>query len=273
MGDMRDSKIARRALLALAVGVITGPAGAHEHRTHGEARRRRHARSHLRHVIALDPGHGGVDPGAISPHGFYEKRITLATARDLARDLDATGRYRAVLTRSRDVFVPLRERVRRARAAHAELFLSIHADALPDSAMRGLSVYTLSEKASDHETAALAARENKDDFVAGLRLSRQSRVIAAILFDLARRHTDNQSLMLAHAIVTELGRAVPLLEKPHRSAAFVVLTAPDIPSALVELGCVSNPLDERLLQQPRYRRRLARGLLRAIDDYFAAPPA
>jgi len=223
-----------------------------------------------RRVIALDPGHGGVDPGAVSPHRVYEKDITLAAARELARQLAATGRYRTILTRRGDIFVPLGRRVARARANRAELFLSIHADVLPDRAMRGLSVYTLSNEASDRATAALAQRENKDDFVAGVQLSRQPREIGAILFDLARRQTDNLSLTLAHAIVAELGRAVPLLEKPHREAGFAVLTAPDMPSALVELGCLSNPDDERLLRQPGYQQRLARGLMQAIDDYFAA---
>jgi N-acetylmuramoyl-L-alanine amidase len=153
---------------------------------------------------------------------------------------------------------------------HAELFVSIHADALPDSEMRGLSVYTLSDRASDRETAALAIRENKDDFVGGIRLSRQRRDIAPILLDMARRQTNNGSLALAHTIVAELGRAVPLLDKPHRSAGFAVLTAPDMPSVLVELGCLSNPAEERLLPQRAYQQRLARGLLRAIEDYFAA---
>jgi N-acetylmuramoyl-L-alanine amidase len=272
---MPDITIARRALLALAAGIVMGlrpfdPAAAH--RAHAHRHRRRHAAKHRR-VVALDPGHGGVDPGAISPHRFYEKTITLATARELARQLYATGRYRAVLTRSGDTFVPLRKRVARARAHHAELFLSLHADALPDRAMRGLSVYTLSEEASDREAAALAGRENKDDFVAGVHLKRQPRVIGAILLDLAQRQTNNLSQKLANAIVGQLGRRVPLLEKPHRSAGFVVLTAPDIPSALVELGCLSNPVEERRLRRHDYQRQLAHGLVGAIDDYFAAAPA
>ena len=220
-------------------------------------------------TIALDPGHGGVDPGAISPRGLKEKAVTLAAARELERQLRASGRYRVVLTRRRDVLVPLRERVIRARRHQAELFLSIHADALPDAAMRGLSVYTLSEEASDRETAALAIRENKDNFVTGLRLSRQPPVIGAILLDLARRQTNNASAALARSIVDKAGRSVTLLHKPHRSAGFTVLTAPDIPSALVELGCLSNPEEERLLAKPAYRRRLAQALVGAIDDYFA----
>jgi len=137
--------------------------------------------SHRQHiylrVVALDPGHGGVDPGAVSPRGIYEKNLTLPTARELARQLEGTGRYRTILTRRGDNFVPLHERVARARANHAVLFLSIHADALPDSTMRGLSVYTLSDQASDRERAALAALENKDDFVAGINLGRQRRDI------------------------------------------------------------------------------------------------
>ena len=265
---MRDIVFARRALLALAAGAVVGmspfrPTGAHP----AGRPRPRHSRKQL-HTVALDPGHGGIDPGAISPHGIYEKTITLATTRELARLLDMTGRYRTVLTRRGDRFVALRERVVRARANHAELFLAIHADVLPDSAMHGLAVYTLSNGASDRETAALAIRENSD--IAGINLSRQPREIGAILLDLARRQTDNRSLTLAHAIVEELGRAVKLLEKPHRSAGFAVLTAPDIPSALVELGCLSNPEDERLLSMRAYQRRLAHGLARAIDDYFAA---
>ena len=265
---MRDTTVARRTLLASAAGFgicawAIGPAEARPH-----ARNPRKPRAKPR-AIALDPGHGGIDPGAISPNGLREKTVTLATARELARLLNASGRYRTLLTRGRDTFVPLRQRVARARASRAELFLSIHADALPDRTLRGLSVYTLSERASDRETAALAMRENKDDFVAGLHLSRQPPVISAILLDLARRQTNNQSLMLARAVIEELGRAVPLLEKPHRAAGFTVLTAPDIPSVLVELGCLSNPAEERLLGQRAHQRRLAEALAQAIDDYFA----
>ncbi len=274
---MRDNVIARRALVLLAASATMFGWGAAPGSAHPAGKQKPHRLAAPRkpppRVLVLDPGHGGVDPGAISPHGLYEKNITLATARELARELDATGRYRPVLTRNRDVFVPLRERVVRARVLHADLLLSIHADALPDRVLRGFSVYTLSDRASDRETAALAERENRDDFVAGLKLSRQPREIGAILLDLARRQTNNRSLTLARTVVAELGRAVPLLEKPHRSAGFVVLTAPDVPSALVELGCLSNPQDERLLPQQAYQRRLAQALVRAIDDYFAAVAA
>jgi N-acetylmuramoyl-L-alanine amidase len=267
---MPDIMIARRTLLALAAGIAACLCPICPIRAQPPAKARPpHPRGRTR-IVALDPGHGGVDPGAISPHGVYEKNLTLPTASSLARQLEATGRYRTVLTRRGDRFVPLRTRVARARASRAELFLSIHADALPDSALRGLSVYTLSNQASDRDTAALAIRENKDDFVGGVHLRRQPREIGAILLDLARRQTNNRSLTLARVIVEELGRVVPLLETPHRAAGFAVLTAPDMPSALVELGCLSNPGDERLLPQRAYQQRLAHGLARAIDDYFAS---
>jgi N-acetylmuramoyl-L-alanine amidase len=270
---MRDIIIARRTLLAVAAGIAAGIWPAPPIRAQLPAKGGpQHPRTHPR-IVALDPGHGGVDPGAISPHGIYEKHLTLSTASELAHQLDSTGRYRTVLTRRSDRFVSLRARVARARANRAELFLSIHADALPDSAMRGLSVYTLSNEASDRVTAALAIRENKDDFVAGVHLSRQPREIGAILLDLARRQTNNRSLTLARMIVEELGRAVRLLETPHRAAGFAVLTAPDMPSALVELGCLSNPGDERLLRQRAHQQRLAHGMARAVDDYFAATVA
>jgi N-acetylmuramoyl-L-alanine amidase len=268
---MRDIIIARRALLALVAclgGALYGPAAAQPAGRHKSSRQpapRGHAR-----LVAIDPGHGGSDPGAISPSGLYEKEITLSTARELARQLEASGRYRTLLTRRGDVFVPLRERVTRAHAGHAELFMSIHADALPNTALRGLSVYTLSDQASDRETAALALRENRDNFAAAVRVSPQSPEIGTILLDMARRQTHNRSLALARAILAELGHAVPLLERPQRAAGFTVLTAPDIPSVLVELGCLSHPDEEGLLSQPAYQKRLAQGLLHALDDYFAA---
>lgn len=220
-------------------------------------------------MVVIDPGHGGIDPGAISPSGVYEKDIVLATARDLARELLARRRFRVALTRGGDEFVALRERVAFAHAQGADLYLSVHADALPNPAMRGLSVYTLSAQASDREAEALALNENQD-IVGGIRLSRQPRDVGNVLVDLARRQTDNLSLELAWQVVVQLGHEVTLLDHPRRSADFAVLTALDIPSALVELGCLSNPYEERLLQQEAYRHRLARGLARAVEAYFAA---
>lgn len=221
-----------------------------------------------RRLIVLDPGHGGVDPGAVGVGGTYEKDIALSTAREAAHLLESTKRYTAHLTRSDDEFVPLEDRVARARAVHGDLFLSIHADAIPSSAVRGASVFTLSERASDAEAAALAARENKADLIAGIDLSRHAPEVSNILLDLARRQTNNLSIALARKLVAELGRDVRLLNNSHRSAGFAVLKAPDIPSALVELGCLSNREEERQLQLASYRRKLATGILRSVIDYF-----
>jgi N-acetylmuramoyl-L-alanine amidase len=223
-------------------------------------------------TVVIDPGHGGVDPGAISPSGVHEKDIALATAWEFARQLAARRGFRVVLTRSTDEFLPLRERVARARAWKADLFLSIHADALPDTEMRGLSVFTQSSRASDREAAALAASQNRADLVGGVSLARHPRDVGNILLDLARRQTSNLSIALARRVVIELGRDAVLLENPQRSADFAVLTAPDVPSALVELGCLSNAAEERLLQQRAYQRKLARSLVRAVEAYFAAHP-
>jgi N-acetylmuramoyl-L-alanine amidase len=224
-------------------------------------------------TVVIDPGHGGVDPGATSPHGVHEKDIVLPTASEFARQLAATRRYRVVLTRSADEFIPLRDRVARARAWKADLFVSIHADALPDADIRGLSVFTLSAQASDREAAALAISENRADFMGGINLSREPREVGNILIDLERRQTGNLSIALARKLVDQLAREAMLLDHPQRSADFAVLTAPDIPSALVELGCLSNPQEERLLQQRAYQQKLARGLVRAVEAYFSASAA
>jgi N-acetylmuramoyl-L-alanine amidase len=262
----RDGSIDRRNLLRLLGSVAAGaalmgigPAALAEPRAKANPKP---------YLVVLDPGHGGIDPGAIGHSGVYEKDVALAAAREVARQLEATRRYRVRLTRKDDEFIPLPERVARARAAGGDLFLSIHADALPNAGMRGASVYTLSEQASDKEAAALAARENKADLIAGIDLSHHEPVVSEILIDLARRQTNNLSIRLARELVTELGHEVRLLNNSHRSAGFVVLKAPDIPSALVEMGCLSNRTEEQLLQRPSYQHKLATGLVRSINDYF-----
>jgi N-acetylmuramoyl-L-alanine amidase len=221
-----------------------------------------------RRTIVLDPGHGGLDPGAIGLSGVFEKDLALDAARLVARELDAGKRYRVVLTRTSDEFVVLQDRVARARAADGDLFLSIHADALPDPGMRGASVFTLSEKASDAQAAALAARENKVDLIAGIDLSRHAPEVSSILIDLARRQTNNQSIRLARRLVNDLGQDVAMLNNSHRSAGFAVLKAPDIPSALVEMGCLSNREEEHALRTPAYRQKVAVGIARSVNDYF-----
>jgi N-acetylmuramoyl-L-alanine amidase len=219
-------------------------------------------------VIMLDAGHGGVDPGAIGLAGTYEKDISLPTVMEVARQLSALKRFQVRFTRKDDQFIPLTDRVTRARAAGADLFLSVHADALPNRAERGASVYTLSEQASDREAAALATRENKADLVAGIDLSQNDPEVSGILIDLARRQTNNLSIQLAQDLVGELGRHVPMLTNSHRSAGFAVLKAPDIPSALVEIGCLSNREQERQLRQGSFRDAIAQSLARSINDYF-----
>jgi N-acetylmuramoyl-L-alanine amidase len=219
-------------------------------------------------VVMLDPGHGGIDPGAIGVNGTHEKAIALATAKEAAKMLEATGRFRVLLTRDDDHYIPLADRVEMAQNAEAELFMSIHADANHDHSVHGASVYTLSEHASDEEAADLAARENRSDKVAGIDLSRHEPIVSEILFDLARRQTNNMSLRFADAIVGELGRQVTLMVHTHRSAGFVVLKAPDIPSALVELGCLSNAQEERELRLVNYQHKLAVSLAYSISDYF-----
>ncbi len=217
--------------------------------------------------VVVDAGHGGVDPGCIGRGGTYEKDVVLDTALKVARGLEASRRYKVSMSRTTDNFVSLEERVIRARALNADLFLSIHADALPERSLRGASVFTLSDKASDKEAAAVAERENRSDLVAGVKYT-QDPEVNEILFDLARRQTNNLSLRLAQQLVVELGHRVRLLRHTHRSAAFVVLKAPDIPSALVETGVLSNAEEERDLRQASYREVVAGALLRSVNDYF-----
>ena len=264
---MNDRTIHRRALLRLLAGTAAA-AGSLAGASRAFAEALAAHPTHKTHLVVLDPGHGGIDPGAIGYSGVYEKDIALATAREVARQLEATKRYRVRMTRTGDEFVPLEGRVAFAHAADGELFLSIHADALPNPGVRGASVFTLSEKASDKEAAELAARENKADLIAGIDLSRHEPVVSEILFDLARRQTNNLSIRLARELVSELGHEVRLLNNSHRSAGFVVLKAPDIPSALVELGCLSNKDEDAQLQQGSYQRKLATGLVRSVNDYF-----
>ncbi|HYG85689.1 MAG TPA: N-acetylmuramoyl-L-alanine amidase [Azospirillum sp.] len=220
-------------------------------------------------LVVLDPGHGGEDPGAVGVGGVYEKDVTLAMARELRRHLEASGRYRVLLTREKDVFIRLRERVGIARDVGADLFISLHADSISSGTVRGLSVYTLSDKASDREAEMLAAKENRADAIAGLNLSGENDLVASILIDLAQRDTMNHSKRFAKAMLENVRKDVTLLpNKPHRQAGFAVLTAPDVPSVLVEMGYLSSRQDASQLTSPRHRERLARGMARAVDSYF-----
>ena len=220
-------------------------------------------------LVMLDPGHGGKDPGAIGVSGTYEKHVSLTTALELQHQLVASGRYRVALTRARDVFIPLEERVARAQERGAALFVSMHADALNDHAVRGASVYTLANTASDAQTAALARRENSADRFLGPSWHGVSPQVARILASLVRQETMRGSGRLAHDLVNSLDQDLPMLPNPDRHAGFVVLKAADIPSVLVEMGFMSNPHDEALLRQAKHRTLVARAMKRAVDAYFA----
>jgi N-acetylmuramoyl-L-alanine amidase len=221
-------------------------------------------------LVMLDPGHGGKDPGAIGVSGTFEKHVALATAEELKRQLEATGRYRVALTRGRDVFVPLDDRVAHAEAQGAALFVSMHADALSDHDVRGASVYTLSNTASDAQTAALAQRENSADRFMGPAWHNTSPEVARILASLVRQETRIGSVRLARGMVGSLDQDLPMLPNPDRHAGFVVLKAADIPSVLVEMGFMSNPRDEAALRRPDHRTKVAMSMKRAVEAYFAA---
>lgn len=219
-------------------------------------------------VIVIDPGHGGQDPGTISRKGILEKNVTLAFAKELAQLLNQTKGYKAYLTRDRDVFIKLRERVNIARKRNADLFISLHADSHPKPDTRGLSIYTLSHIASDKEAERLAAKENKADLFGGLDLSSEVPEVASILIDLTKREVMNFSALLAHKVVSTLSARVQLLGRTHRFANFAVLRALDHPAVLIELGYLSNKQDEKLLNSPSYRKKVAKGLVDAIDTFF-----
>jgi N-acetylmuramoyl-L-alanine amidase len=224
-----------------------------------------------RPLIVIDPGHGGIDTGAkASGNAGDEKTMVLNFALALRDHLEKTGKYRIAMTRSDDTFIPLNERVRIARALKASLFVSIHADYLPkaEGEAQGATVYTLSENASDAEAARLAEAENKADVIAGLDLSREPGDVADILIDLAQRETKSFSVQLARSLVTEMKTATRLHPNPVRSAGFIVLRAPDVPSVLIELGYVSSKEDLRSLKSEAWRNRTAAAMTRAIDAYF-----
>lgn len=224
-------------------------------------------------TIVLDAGHGGEDPGAIGRRGTYEKNVTLSIAKRLKRKIDAEPNMRAVMTRNNDYFVPLQQRVAIARRVQADLFVSIHADAFVRPEARGSSVYVLSERGATSSAARwLAQRENEADLIGGVNLARQDGHLARTLLDLSQTATINDSLKLGTAILSELG-GVNKLHKPKvEQAAFAVLRAPDIPSILVETAFISNPDEERRLNDHAYQEKMADALLRGVRNYFKANP-
>jgi N-acetylmuramoyl-L-alanine amidase len=222
-----------------------------------------------KYIVVIDPGHGGQDPGAIGGNKVAEKTVVLALARELRDQLEKTGRFKVVLTRERDMFVKLSERVKFARNHKADLFVSLHADSINKPGVQGASIYTLSETASDEQTAKLAERENQADLIGGLDLSTEDEEVAGILIDLAMRETMNQSKFFAGKLVGSFAKHdVALLEEPHRHAGFAVLKAPDVPSVLIEAGFMSNKSEAKLLNTPAHRAKIAQAVTQGIMRYF-----
>ena len=217
-------------------------------------------------VVVIDAGHGGVDPGA-SGKKVLEKNIVLAFAKELAAELRRDNRYEVHLTRDRDIYIPLRGRVNIARRHSADLFISIHADAIGRKNVRGMSIYTLSETASDKEAAALARKENRSDILAGIDFGDQPKEVTNILIDLAQRETKNLSVKFASTVVSQMKGNTILLDRTHRFAGFRVLKAPDVPSVLIELGFLTNSRDEKQLRSAKWRKTVAQALKQSIDTF------
>jgi N-acetylmuramoyl-L-alanine amidase len=225
-------------------------------------------------VIAVDAGHGGVDPGAIGRRGTREKDVTLSIARTLAARLDDEPGMRAVLTRNGDYFVPLRERINRARAANADLFVSVHADAVADRSVAGSSVYILSPRGASSEAARrLAERENSADLVGGVKISNKDPLIASVLLDLSQSAAMAASQVAAEEVLDRLNEVGDVRKARVQQAGFVVLKSPDIPSMLIETAFITNPGDEQRLRDPRHQRRIAEAILTGVRAYFRENPS
>lgn len=223
-------------------------------------------------LIVLDPGHGGHDPGNLGSKGYRgypEKTVALFAAKTIKDELEKTGRYKVILTRDRDVFIKVRSRGKIAHKYQADLFISIHLDSIADKRVRGATVYTLDEKASDREAAALARRENKSDIIAGIDLEEEDNSVQGILIDLVKRETMNLSSGFANALVSELKKVVKVRTRPHRWANLGMLKSLDVPSVLVELGYLTNSQDAKLMMQKETQRKIGRSIVVAADKFFA----
>ena len=224
-----------------------------------------------RPLVVLDPGHGGIDTGTIAPGGQMEKDIVLDFAKRLRERIERSGKFRVLMTRKDDTYVPLDERVHIARNAGASLFVSIHADSLPrkEGTAQGATIYTLSNKASDAQAAELADKENGADVIAGVDLKSEPNDVAGILIDLAQRETKSFSMQFARDVVSDMKAVARLHKEPIKAAGFRVLKAPDVPSVLVELGYVSNREDLRSLMSDTWRNRTADSIAKAVDTYLS----
>lgn len=225
-------------------------------------------------LVALDPGHGGEDPGAVGRNGTREKDIVLNIARRLKKLIDAQPNMRAYLTRDNDYFVPLQVRVQKARRVKADLFISIHADAWIKPSARGSSVFALSQHGATSSAARwMAQRENDADLIGGINLGSHNKQVAQVLLDLSTAAQINDSVRVGDRILSEIGKINTLHKNRVERAGFAVLKAPDIPSILVETAFISNPQEETLLRSPAHQDRIAKAMLSGISDYFASSPA
>ncbi|WP_172891556.1 N-acetylmuramoyl-L-alanine amidase [Cohaesibacter sp. ES.047] len=221
-----------------------------------------------RPLVVIDPGHGGIDRGATSRSGLKESELVLTFAKALKKRLEKDGHVRVAMTREKDVFISLSKRVAIARELKADLFVSIHADTVRQSYVRGATVYTLSDKASDAVAARLARQENRSDLLAGLEIEKDDDVVADILIDLTRRETSNHSALYSRTLVGALKSSIRLSKTPERSAGFKVLKAPDIPSVLVELGYLSNSKDQSALASKAWQEKAVESISKSMRTFF-----
>lgn len=235
----------------------------------------RHSENDPRPIVVIDPGHGGIDNGTVATSGVMEKQIVLDFALLLRDRLEASGKYRVVMTRTDDTFIPLADRVRMARIRQASLFISIHADALKkgEGEAQGATIYTLSEKASDAEAARLAENENRADVIAGIDLSHESTDVADILIDLAQRETKAFSMRFAKSVAGSMRKVARMHKNPMKSAGFKVLKAPDVPSVLIELGYVSDEADLKQLVSGSWQAKTAGAIAQSVDAFFGTKVA
>ena len=256
--------------LVVDLGAVVGGAP----RTPAKPIKVKHAPADARDlIIAIDAGHGGEDPGAIGKNGTREKDVVLAIAHELALKINAEPGMRSILTRSGDYFVPLRDRMRRARAQQADLFVSIHADATHDRSIDGSSVYILSQRgATDEASRWLAERENASDLIGGVSLDDKDNVLASVLLDLSQSASLNASHVAAERVLHQLTRAGEVRKHDVQQARFMVLKSPDIPSMLIETAYISNPFEEQRLRTQAQQARLAAAIHQGVRDYFYANP-
>jgi N-acetylmuramoyl-L-alanine amidase len=226
-------------------------------------------------VVAVDAGHGGQDPGATGPRGTHEKDVVLPIARRLAERINGEPGMRAVLTRNRDEFLVLRDRIKRARVAKADMFISIHADSIANHDVTGASVYILSERGASNESARwLAERENAADLMGGVSLDDKDNTLASVLLDLSQSANISASMTAAQRVLTALDNVGQVRKTQVQQAGFVVLKSPDIPSMLVETAYISNPSEELRLKNPRQQANLAEAIFAGVRNYFEQnPPA